>query len=149
MAFNFFKKKQREKPKKTAESQVEKQLTTEAEPPERKEKHEVVSKITPDAKGKAKKTLSLPGVLLNPHITEKATMLKEQGQYVFRVHTAATKGAVRGAVESLYGVEVKKVRLIRKPAKKIRIGKKMGLKPGLKKAVVQLKPGQSIEVISR
>ena len=139
MAFNLFKKKQQEKP------QV-KEGPPLAKTPETQEQ---TSKTQPDTGKKAKKPPVLSGVLLNPHITEKAAMLQEMGQYVFRVHKDATKGAVRGSVESLYGVEVQSVRLIKKPAKKIRSGKKMGLKPGLKKAVVQLKQGQSIEIISR
>ena len=139
MAFNFFKKKEQEKP----QPKVQKPAAI------KQEEHEVAPKEAEGTKKKAKKTFLLPGVLMNPHITEKASMLGERGQYVFRVHKEATKGAVRGAVESLYGVEVRSVRLIRKPAKKIRSGKKMGLKPELKKAVVQLKRGQSIEVISR
>jgi len=137
MAFNLFKKNQQEKPQQETTKQIA------------EVKEEVASTVPRRGDRKAKKSPVLPGVLLNPHITEKASMLQEMGQYVFRVHKEATKGAVRGAVESLYGVEVQSVRLIRKPAKKIRSGKKMVLKPELKKAVVQLKQGQSIEIISR
>ena len=139
MAFNLFKKKQQEKPQ------------VKEDPPLAKtqEKQEQASKAQPDTGKKAKKPPVLSGVLLNPHITEKAAMLQEMGQYVFRVHKDATKGAVRGSVESLYGVSVKKVRLIKKPTKKMRIGKKEGIKQGLKKAVVQLKQGENIETLSR
>ena len=142
MAFDLFKRRKQEKP----QPKVAKPVAAAQEQPK---EHEAAPKETPAIKKKAKLAPSLLSVLLNPHITEKATMLGEKGQYVFRVHPTATKGAVRGAVESLYGVEVRSVRLIRKPAKKIRIGRKEGVKPGLKKAVVQLKEGQSMEVISR
>ena len=139
MAFNFFKKKEQEKP----QPKVQKPAAI------KQEEHEVAPKEAEGTKKKAKKTFLLPGVLMNPHITEKASMLGERGQYVFRVYPQATKGAVKSAIESLYGVEVRKVRMIKKPAKKIRIGKKEGVKPGLKKAVVQFKAGQSMEIISR
>lgn len=134
MAFNIFKKK--EEPKKEAPKKQEAALS--AEKP---------AAPAPKAKGKAR--ASLPGVLLNPHITEKASLLGEKGQYVFRVYPAASKSAVRQSVESLYGVEVRSVQMTRKPAKKVRLGRREGVKPGMKKAVVQLKQGQTIEVISR
>ncbi|MCH7828354.1 50S ribosomal protein L23 [Patescibacteria group bacterium] len=111
--------------------------------------HEAAPQSAPVIKKKVKRAPSFPSVLLNPHITEKATLLGEKGQYVFRVQPQATKDAVKQSVEALYGVAVRNVRLIKKPAKKIRIGRREGVKQGLKKAVVQLKAGESIEVISR
>ena len=142
MAFNFFKRKQQENPQpKIDQPLVEKQ----EQPKEQKQ----TPKTAPVGKKEVKKASSLPCVLFNPHITEKATMLGEMGQYVFRVYPQATKGAVKQSVEALYGVAVQNVRMIKKPAKKIRIGRKEGVKQGLKKAVVQLKAGESIEVISR
>ena len=139
MAFNLFKRK---KPSPKVAKPV-------AAVQESSKENEASLKEAPVAAKKTKRTPFLFNVLLSSHITEKATMLAEKRQYVFRVQPQATKGAVRQSVESLYGVDVRNVRLIKKPAKKIRIGKKEGLKPGLKKAVVQLKAGQSIEVISR
>lgn len=100
-------------------------------------------------KKKAVKKLSSFGVITQPHITEKAALLNEKGKYVFRVRGNATKSSVKEAVEDVYGVEVKHVRMNKKPAKKIRLGRKQGTQPGYKKAVVTLKPGQSIEIISR
>ena len=140
MPFNLFKKKQQEEPK---------QETAPQEPAVNEEKPARPGKETPVAKKKAKNISSLPSVLFNPHITEKATLLGEKGQYVFRVHPKATKNAVRQSVQALYGVAVQHVRLVKKPAKKIRLGRKEGVKQGLKKAVVQLKAGERIEVISR
>tara|TARA_B100001971_G_C18052464_1_gene463591 strand:+ start:402 stop:830 length:429 start_codon:yes stop_codon:yes gene_type:complete len=142
MVFNFFKRKKKEEPKPEVVQPV-------AEKQEQPKEQEQAPKVTPVIKKKAKSIPSFPSALLNPHITEKATLLGEKGQYVFRVHLTATKGAVKQSVESLYGVDVKNVRLIKKPAKKIRIGRKEGMKAELRKAVVQLKAGQRIEVISR
>ncbi|MDP2735229.1 MAG: 50S ribosomal protein L23 [bacterium] len=133
MAFNIFKKKEE-----TKEAPAVKEAAPKAEKP---------AASAPKAKGKGK--VSLPGVLLNPHVTEKASLLAEKGQYVFRVHPLATKGAVKQSVEALYGVEVRDVRMTKKPAKKVRLGRKEGVKQGMKKAVVQVKRGQTIEVISR
>lgn len=147
MPFNFFKRSKPEKPQLKDEAPVVK--VQETAKLESKAKEEVASAASRRSGGKAKKASPLSGVLLNPHITEKATMLGEKGQYVFRVHPQATKDAVKQSVEVLYGVTVRNVRLIKKPAKKIRIGKKEGVKQGLKKAMVQLKIGESIEVISR
>lgn len=140
MAFNIFKKKEEKKP----QEQIEKPLVKEKKEP----KKEVVKKATVNAKGK-KTSPALSSVLLNPHVTEKASMLAEKGQYVFRVHKTATKGAVKQSVEALYGVNVKKVGLTTKPPRKVRAGKRTVLKPGLKKAIVHLKEGESIEIISR
>jgi len=149
MAFNFFKKKIQEKSQETAESQPKKQPQPEADLEQEKKEQEQAVMPAPDIKKKVKKAPSFSSVLRSPHITEKATLLGEKGQYVFRVAPQATKDAVKQSVEALYGVLVQNVRLIKKPAKKIRIGKREGVKQGLKKAVVQLKKGESIEVISR
>ena len=140
MAFNIFKKKEEKKPQVSAEKPLEKE--------KKQSKKEVVKKTTGSTKGK-KTSPALSSVLLNPHVTEKAAMLAEKGQYVFRVHKTATKGAVKQSVEALYGVNVKKVGLTTKPARKVGAGKRTVLQPGLKKAVVHLKKGESIEIISR
>jgi len=139
MLFNFFKRKKQ----KESQSKADQPLTEKQEQAREEKKEALIPK---------KKTGNrsfLPTVLRNPHITEKATMLGEKGQYVFEVDPEATKGAVKQSVEALYGVAVRNVRLIKKPAKKIRIGRREGIKQGLKKAVVKLKTGESIEVISR
>ena len=112
-------------------------------------KRETGQKLEAREEKKARVKVFLPGVLRNPHVTEKAGLGAEKGNYVFRVHPQANKGLVRQAVESLYGVQVQSVHLTRKPAKRVRIGRRQRVKPGLKKAVVQLKAGQTIETISR
>tara|TARA_Y100000310_G_C20698585_1_gene827561 strand:+ start:6199 stop:6615 length:417 start_codon:yes stop_codon:yes gene_type:complete len=138
MPFNFFRRKKevpKEQPKPRKEIKVAAQK--EAKP-------QVQA-------GKAQKRTRVadPSVLSRPHITEKASFLAEKGQYVFRVVPEATKHQVKAAVEELYGVEVAGVRIARQRSKTVRVGKKEGIKPGFKKAVVQLQKGQTIEVISR
>ncbi len=80
-----------------------------------------------------------------PHITEKAGLLRGQNQYVFKVVPGATKYGVRHSVQAQYGVEVEKVRMITVPSKSIRVGRRMGERPGYKKAMVTLKEGHKIE----
>ena len=85
-------------------------------------------------------------VLIRPVISEKSYEQITQNQYTFRVHKDAHKTQVRQAVEELFGVKVKSVRVISVAAKPKRRGLIKGVRPGWKKAVVQLRPGEVIEV---
>ncbi len=89
-------------------------------------------------------------VLVEPHVTEKATYLTEQNKYIFKVTKNANKEEVRKAVEGVYGVEVENVNIVNIHPKKRRVGKKgEGWRVGYKKAIVGVKIGQKIEIISR
>ena len=82
-------------------------------------------------------------VLESPHLTEKATLLKENtGVLVFRVRRDATKEEIRKAVESLFGTKVAGVRTAQFRGKKKRLGRFSGRRPDWKKAFVTLKPGE-------
>jgi large subunit ribosomal protein L23 len=85
-------------------------------------------------------------VLLAPVVTEKAYAGVEEGKYSFHVHPDAHKTQVRQAVQELFGVTVVRVNISKVQAKPKRRGMQRGTKPGWKKAVVQLKPGESIEI---
>jgi large subunit ribosomal protein L23 len=85
-------------------------------------------------------------VLLAPVVTEKAYAGVEEGKYSFHVHPDAHKTQVRQAVQDLFGVTVVRVNISKVQAKPKRRGMQRGTKPGWKKAVVQLKPGESIEI---
>jgi large subunit ribosomal protein L23 len=85
-------------------------------------------------------------VLLAPVVTEKAYAGVEVGKYSFHVHPDAHKTQVRQAVQDLFGVTVVRVNISKVQAKPKRRGMQRGTKPGWKKAVVQLKPGESIEI---
>jgi len=87
-------------------------------------------------------------VLTSPHITEKATLLSGDNQYVFKVFSKANKIEIKKAIESLYRVKVIGVRVINVPAKQRRLGKTQGWKKGYKKAIIQIKKGQKIEAIT-
>jgi large subunit ribosomal protein L23 len=85
-------------------------------------------------------------VIVSPVITEKATTLSEQNKVVFRVSPDATKPAIKAAVERLFDVKVVSVNtLVTKGKEKIFRGRK-GRRSDVKKAVVTLAEGQSIDV---
>ena len=85
-------------------------------------------------------------ILSRPRITEKSYALNALNQYVFVVTKTATKKSVKRAVEQAYGVQVKKVRIVRLPAKTRMFGKNMGMKSAIKKAIVSVTKGQSLEL---
>ena len=85
-------------------------------------------------------------VVASPLITEKGTLVNEQGnQFVFRVRADANKVDVRHAIETLFKVKVKKVRTLNYLGKNRRVGKMLGKKPNWKKAYVTLVEGQRID----
>jgi large subunit ribosomal protein L23 len=88
-------------------------------------------------------------ILKTPHITEKATLLAEKNQYVFKVWSEANKTEIKKAIENLYGVDVLGVKIINIPRKRRRLGRISGWRKGYKKAIVRIKEGQKIEVLPR
>ena len=85
-------------------------------------------------------------VLLAPVVSEKSYAEIENGKYSFRVHADAHKTQVRQAVEELFNVKVLRVNVSKVQSKPKRRGAIKGTKPGWKKAIVQLRPGDSIEI---
>ncbi len=85
-------------------------------------------------------------VLIRPVISEKSYQQIAQNQYTFRVHKDAHKTQVRQAVEQLFEVKVERVNIVKVQAKPKRRGRILGSKKGWKKAVVQLRKGDSIEI---
>lgn len=85
-------------------------------------------------------------VVLAPLVTEKATTLTEQGQYVFRVTLDATKPEIRQAIEGLFNVSVASVNTLVVKGKTKRFKGRPGQRSDWKKAVVKLAPGQSIDL---
>ena len=84
-------------------------------------------------------------VLMNPIVSEKSTEIGQFNKYVFKVKPKASKSQIKEAVEGFYGVEVKKVNIIKiKPKKRIQ-ARAVGFKSGFKKAVVTLAEGYTIE----
>lgn len=88
-------------------------------------------------------------VLVSPHVTEKASLLSQSNQYVFKVAPHANKYTVKKAIQEAYGMVAERINMVNIPAKKRRKGKKIGFVSGYKKAIVTLKKGQRIEVLPR
>ena len=85
-------------------------------------------------------------VILSPVITEKATRILENNQVVFKVSKRATKPQIKNAIEALYNVEVISVNTINiKGKSKVFKGIK-GKRTDIRKAVIRLKEGQSIDL---
>ena len=85
-------------------------------------------------------------VLLAPVVSEKSYSLQEDRKYTFKVHKDAHKTQVRQAVEELFGVHVENVNILKVQAKPKRRGLTKGIRPGWKKAIVQVRAGETIEI---
>ena len=85
----------------------------------------------------------------SPVITEKATMLSDRNQVVFRVSLGATKPEIKQAVEGLFGVTVVAVNTLVQKGKTKRFRGRAGRRSDMKKAFVRLAPGQSIDLTSK
>ena len=85
-------------------------------------------------------------IIVSPVITEKSTVVSENGQVIFNVRREATKPAIKQAVEQLFNVKVKAVNtLVRKGKQKVFRGIR-GRQSDTKKAIVTLEEGHSIDV---
>ena len=84
--------------------------------------------------------------ILAPVITEKATILSEQNKVVFRVADTATKDEIAAAVEALFKVTVTKVNTLNVKGKTKRFRGRVGRRSDVKKAIVTLAEGQSIDI---
>ena len=87
-------------------------------------------------------------VILAPHITEKSTLASENNAVVFKVSNDATKPQIREAVEALFDVKVAGVNTIVTKGKVKRWRGKPYRRNDVKKAIVTLKDGDSIDVTS-
>ena len=85
-------------------------------------------------------------IVRSPVITEKATMGSEHNQVTFRVPLDATKGEIKAAVEQVFNVKVKAVNTLRQLGKTKRFKGVIGKRSDVKKAIVSLAEGQTIDV---
>ena len=85
-------------------------------------------------------------VVLAPHITEKSTMLSDQNAVVFKVAQGASKPEIKAAVEALFGVSVVGVNTMITKGKSKRWKGKPYTRSDVKKAIVTLADGQSIDI---
>jgi large subunit ribosomal protein L23 len=85
-------------------------------------------------------------VIVEPVISEKSYALMSEGRYTFRVNDRAHKTQIRHAVEEIFDVRVVEVRTSRVRSKPKRRGAHFGKTRAWKKAIVQLAPGDRIEL---
>lgn len=85
-------------------------------------------------------------IILAPVITEKATLLSDHNKVVFRVAQDATKEDIASAVEALFKVKVIKVNTLNQKGKTKRFRGRVGRRSDVKKAIVTLEEGQSIDI---
>jgi large subunit ribosomal protein L23 len=90
--------------------------------------------------------LSVYEIIRRPIITEKTTMLGDNGQYAFEVARTANKVEVKRAVEQVFKVNVRAVNIMHVRGKSRRMGKSQGFTTPWKKAIVTLQAGQRIEL---
>lgn len=85
-------------------------------------------------------------VITSPVITEKATLVSEQNKVVFNVAKTASKTEIKAAVEALFGVKVKAVNTLVRKGKVKRFRGTIGKQNDVKKAIVTLVDGESVDV---
>ena len=90
--------------------------------------------------------LSAYDIVRNPVVTEKSTLASEHGQIVFDVAIDATKPQIKAAVEGLFSVKVKAVNTNIRKGKVKRFRNVKGVRNDVKKALVTLVDGQSIDI---
>ncbi|MGB4058134.1 MAG: 50S ribosomal protein L23 [Alphaproteobacteria bacterium] len=87
-------------------------------------------------------------IISTPHVTEKGTRGSEHGQVTFKVPMTATKPQIKLAVETLFGVKVKGVNTLIQKGKTKRFKGQKGFRSDMKKAVIKLEDGQTIDTAS-
>jgi large subunit ribosomal protein L23 len=85
-------------------------------------------------------------ILLAPIVSEKSYSLIGDRKYTFRVHGDAHKTQIRQAVEQLFEVHVEAVNVIKVQPKPKRRNQTRGKRPGWKKAIVQVREGETIPI---
>lgn len=85
-------------------------------------------------------------IIKAPIITEKSSDLAMNNTYVFSVDVRANKTQIKQAIEKIFNVKVEKVNTINVKPKKKRVGRYVGKTNKVKKAIVKLSEGSSIEL---
>jgi large subunit ribosomal protein L23 len=88
-------------------------------------------------------------IILSPFITEKATAASESNQVVFKVRRDATKPEIKAAIETLFKVKVLSVNTLTRKGKSKNFRGVRGRQQDVKKAIVRLVEGQTIDVTTR
>lgn len=98
------------------------------------------------ATAKKRQATGFEHVLVHPHITEKTTHLTRFNQYAFRVSVDSNKQQVSAAVQSIFGIKPLHVKIINTRGKKVRIGRVSGKRKSIKKALVTLPKGKTLDI---
>ena len=85
-------------------------------------------------------------ILRRPVITERSTILQEEGRYTFEVAPNATKHQIKEAVEEAFNVDVLQVNTMHVRGKRKRFGPRIAQGRSWKKAIVLLSPGDTITI---
>ncbi len=85
-------------------------------------------------------------IIKAPLVTEKSSDRQTLNQYTFKVSPKASKIEIKEAIEKIFKVDVVEIRTLNMKVKKKRVGRYTGLSNRCKKAIVTLKPGQTIEL---
>ena len=85
-------------------------------------------------------------IIKAPIITEKSSTLAQNNTYVFSVDIKSNKTQIKDAIEKIFNVKVENVNTINVKPKKKRVGRYAGKTQRVKKAIVKLKDGSSIEL---
>jgi large subunit ribosomal protein L23 len=85
-------------------------------------------------------------VIIRPVVSEKSFVLAEAGKYTFRVHERAHKTQIRQAIEQLFDVHVVEIRTASVKSKPKRRGQTAGRTRHWKKAIIQVRPGETIPI---
>ena len=146
--FNFLKKKK--KPLAVTKALAGKEKKEDQPKAEKKVEARPLPEVKLAAKKPRKRILGkVSQILCSPHVTEKTTAAEKENKYVFKVLPRANKSEIKKAIEGLYGVNVIDVKIINIPKRKRKLGKQKGWRKGYKKAIVKIKKGQKIEILSR
>ena len=85
-------------------------------------------------------------IIKAPVVTEKSETAKQEGKYTFKVDPKANKTQIKQAIEKIFNVKVESVNTVNVKPKKKRVGRYVGKTNKVKKAIVKLKEGSSIEL---
>ncbi|HPT88783.1 MAG TPA: 50S ribosomal protein L23 [Bacilli bacterium] len=85
-------------------------------------------------------------IIRRPLITEKTTNLAEKGKYTFEVMPGTNKVEIKKAIEEIFNVNVVSVNIVNVRRKSRKVGKYSGFRPAVRKAIVTLEAGQTLDV---
>lgn len=143
------KRKEQEKQRKAKEEEVKRRqfmAVGTAAPEKTKEEGKTPEKVAAKKKPQKFDTKQAPRLLIKPIVSEKATALGVNNQYLFAVAVEANKIEIKKAIKNLYGFTPFKVNIVKVAGKKVRYGATSGRTKKWKKAIITLSPGQKIDV---